>query len=81
MLEDLVLQYNQAGGKWSDKDTLDHIFRNLSSVYELVTHSLEKRIGSCTNPLTVKELREELKLKYQKLNGGKYGKVTSDQEG
>ena len=72
ILEDLVLQYNQAGGNWSDEDTLEHICGNLLSVYEVVIQSLEKRIGVSTNSLTVKELREELKLKYQKLNAGRY---------
>ena len=55
-LEDLVLQYNQAGGKWSIEDTLEHICGNLPSIYEVVTHPLEKRIGSSIDPLTVKEL-------------------------
>ena len=55
-LEDLVLQYNQAGGKWSVEDTLEHICGNLPSIYEVVTHPLEKRIGSSIDPLTVKEL-------------------------
>ena len=29
----------------------------------------------------MKELREELKLKYQKLNGGRYGGLSDDNEG
>jgi len=36
-------------------------------------------MGASTNPLTVKELREE--LKYQKLNGGRYGGLSDDNEG
>ena len=47
----------------------------------MVIHPLEKRIGASTNPLTVKELREELKLKYQKLNGGRYGGLSDVNEG
>ena len=48
----------------------------------MVVHPLEKRIGAAVNPLTIKELREELKLKYIKLNGGKYGgKGKSEEEG
>ena len=80
-LEDFVLQYNKAGGKWTNEDTLEHICGNLPSIYEVVIHPLEKNIGSDTNSLTVKELRGELKLKYQKLNGGKYNGVTNYQEG
>ena len=81
MLEDLVGQYNQAGGNWSEEDTLEHICGNLPSVYEVVTHPLEKRIGASVDPLTIKELREELSLKFQKLNGGKSGGATTDSEG
>ena len=80
VLEDLALQYNQAGGNWTDEDTLEHICGNLPSLYEVVIHPLEKRIGASTNPLTVKELREELKLKYQKLNGGRYGGLSDVNE-
>ncbi len=80
-LEDLVLQYNNAGGKWSTEDTLEHICGNVPSIYEVVVHPLEKRIGSNSDPLTIKELREELKLKYQKINGGKYGGSFGDKEG
>ena len=78
ILEDLVLQYNQAGGKWSEEDTLEHICGNLPSVYEVTIHPLEKRIGASLDPLTLKELRNDLKLKYQKLNGGS---LTGDSEG
>ena len=36
VLEDVVLQYNQAGGNWSDEVTLEHICGNLPSVYEVI---------------------------------------------
>ena len=63
------------------EDTLEHICGNLPQIYEVVVHPLEKRIGSSLDPLTIKELREELKLKFQKLNGGRYGDSSGDQEG
>ena len=80
MLEEFVLQYNQTGGKWSNEYTLEYICGNLPSVYEVFIHLLEKRIRSSIDPLTVKELCEGLKLKYQKLNCGKYGGTTVDLE-
>ena len=72
VLGDLVLQYNQAGGNWSDEDTLERICGNLPSVYEVVIQPIEKKIVVSTNSLTEKELREELNSKYQKLNAGRY---------
>lgn len=79
-MEDLVLQLNNAGGKWSVEDTLEHICGSPPSTCEAVVHPLEKRIGLRADPLTVKELREELKLKHQKMNGGKCGSSSGDQE-
>jgi len=38
LLEDLVLQYNQAGGNWSDEETLEHICGNLPSVEQVPIH-------------------------------------------
>ena len=42
-------------------------------------HSLEKRIGSSTNPLSINELQDELNLKVVKMNGGKYGDDEDDE--
>lgn len=50
-------------------------------IYEVVIHGLEKWIGASSNPLSVKELCKELKLKYQKSNGGRYGDSSDDKEG
>lgn len=78
-LEDLVLQYNQAGGQWKETETLEHICNTLPRVYEVTIDPLEKRIGASTNPLTLKELCEEVKLKYSKLNGGRFGDNTANE--
>ena len=72
-LEDLILQYNQAGGSWTEDEILEHICVHMPPVYEVVLTPLEKRIGAATNKLTLKELREELNLKFMKLNKGKAG--------
>ena len=45
-----------------------HVLNNLTADYELQVALLEKRIGSATDPLTVDELREELNLKFERLN-------------
>ena len=52
-LEDLVIQYNDAGGNWTEMETLEHICGSLTKPYEIVIHHLEKRIGDSTDPLTV----------------------------
>ena len=78
-LEDLVMQYNNAGGSWTEVDSLEHICNILPKQYEVVIHPLEKRIGSSTDPLSLNELQDELNLKFVKMNGGKYGDDDDDE--
>ena len=68
VLEDLVSQYNDAGGRWGDDETLEHICGNLPRCYDVVIAPLEKRIGADVDPLELDELRQDLNLKYLKLN-------------
>ena len=68
VLEDLVQQYRDAGGRWDEDETLEHICGNLPKCYDATVAPLEKRIGVPKNPLDLEELREDLGLKYLKLN-------------
>ena len=43
----------------------------MPDVYQIVITPLEKRIGATEEKLTLKELCEELNLKFVKLNDGK----------
>ena len=67
-LEDLVTQYRDAGGRWDEEETLEHICGNLPKCYDATIAPLEKRIGDSNNPLDLEELRQDLSLKYLKLN-------------
>ena len=67
-LEDLVTQYRDAGGRWDEEETLEHICGNLPKCYDTTVAPLEKRIGDSNNPLDLEELRQDLSLKYLKLN-------------
>jgi hypothetical protein len=51
----------------SDNDMILHILCNLPRAYETLSEQLERRVDHQQNPLTLDELREELRLKYQRL--------------
>ena len=68
VLEDLIQQYRDAGGRWDEDETLEHICGNLPKCYDATIAPLEKRIGVPKDPLDLEELREDLGLKYLKLN-------------
>ena len=68
VLEDLITQYKDAGGRWEEDETLEHICGNLPRCYDATIAPLEKRIGDPKEPLDLEELRQDLCLKYLKLN-------------
>ena len=80
VLEDMITQYVDAGGRWDDDETLEHICGNLPKCYDAVIAPLEKRIGDKTNPLGLEELREDLNLKYLKLNPTSVDEDTEERE-
>ncbi len=60
VLEDLITQYKDAGGRWEEDETLEHICGNLPRCYDATIAPLEKRIGDPKEPLDLEELRQEL---------------------
>jgi hypothetical protein len=61
-----------------EDELLEHVFTNLPKDFKVVANPLEKRLGSSTDPVTIKEIRHDLILKYQKMYGVK--KMTSTHE-
>jgi hypothetical protein len=49
-----------------DDQFMIQLLNSLTSEYELQTLLLEKSIGNKDNPLSVEELKEELKLRFQR---------------
>ena len=80
VLEDLVIQYRDAGGRWDEDETLEHICGNLPKCYDATIAPLEKRIGDPIDPLDLEELRQDLSLKYLKLNPKSIEHDTEDDE-
>ena len=59
-LEDLVMQHQEAGGRWDEVETLEHICGNLPKCCDSVIGPLEKRIDADDDALTLQELRDDL---------------------
>jgi len=63
-LEGIHSQLRGMGSDISDEDLLVHILNNLPSNYEVQISKLEDQLGSAMNVLTIKDVRNELNLKY-----------------
>jgi hypothetical protein len=70
-LEDLRMQLMNAGSKMSEDELLEHVLNNLPKEYEVVVSKLEDRLGNSVNGLTIEDVRNELNLKFQRLNKGR----------
>ena len=53
----------------TDEDLMEHVLNNLPDAYENVITKLEDKIGDANDPLTISKLRDELNLKFERLNG------------
>ena len=67
-LEDIRTRLESMGSIITENQLLIHILNNLTSDYEMQVLLMEKRVGDKTNPLTLEELRDELNLKYERMN-------------
>jgi len=51
----------------TDEDFMVHVLNGLPREYEVQVSKLEERFGSTSNPLTIKDMRSELNLKFARL--------------
>jgi len=62
----------------SDKDLIVHVLNNLTEDYEAQLMKLEDKLSSTTNPLTIKVIRAELRLKYVRMQEKKDSNKNED---
>jgi gag-polypeptide of LTR copia-type len=67
-LEDLRLKMEEMNSPLTDVQFLFHVLNNLTSDYETQITMLERRVDAKSDPLTIEELRQELCLRYERLN-------------
>jgi gag-polypeptide of LTR copia-type len=67
-LEDLHIKLETMGSVMTDDQFIVQVLKTLRSDYELQMLLLEKQIGNKENPLSIEELKEELKLQFERLS-------------
>jgi hypothetical protein len=61
-LEDYRMKLGELGSSISENQFILHILNNMTANYSLQLVMMEKRINDKINPLTVDEIRSELKI-------------------
>ena len=55
------------GNEISDEDMMIHIMNNLPQEYDTVVEAMERKLDNLVDPLTLRNLKNELLLKYNRI--------------
>jgi hypothetical protein len=67
-LEDYRMKLDELGSSISDNQFILHILNNMTDDYKLQLAMMEMRLNDKMNPLTVDEIRDDLNLRFERLN-------------
>jgi hypothetical protein len=67
-LEDYRMRLEELGSSISDNQFILHILNNMTDDYDFQLAMMEKRVTDKSKPLTINEIRDNLNLKYERLN-------------
>jgi Reverse transcriptase (RNA-dependent DNA polymerase)/gag-polypeptide of LTR copia-type/Zinc knuckle len=67
-LEDYRMKLDELGSSISNNQFIIHILNNMTDDYELQLAMMEKRLNDKINLLTVDEIRDDLNLRFERLN-------------
>jgi gag-polypeptide of LTR copia-type/Zinc knuckle len=67
-LEEYRMKLEELGSSITDNQFMTHILNNMTSDYDLQLALMEKRINDKSSPLTVDEIRDDLNLRFERLN-------------
>ena len=67
-LEDYRMKLDELGSSISENQFILHILNNMTADYDLQLAMMEKRLNDKANPLTVDEIRDDLNLRFERLN-------------
>ena len=68
------------GNEISDEDMMIHIMNNLPQEYDTVVEAMERKLYDLVDPLTLRNLKNELLLKYNRIKKNKGMKEESENE-
>ena len=67
-LEDYRMKLEELGSSILDSQFILHVLNNMTSDYNLQLAMMEKRLNDKVNPLTIDEIRDDLNLRFERLN-------------
>ena len=67
-MEDLRSRMVDMNNVITDEQFMIHILNLLPKAYETEVSQMEKRVGAADNPLTIEDMRDDLELRYERLN-------------
>ena len=79
-LEVIRKRLKKIGNEISDEDMMIHIMNNLPQEYDTVVEALERKLDDLVDPLTLRNLKNELLLKYNRIKKNKGMKEESENE-
>jgi hypothetical protein len=62
------MKLEELGSSISENQFILHILNNLTKYYDLQLAMIEKRVMGKSNPLTIDEIRDDLNLRFERLN-------------
>jgi hypothetical protein len=62
------MRLEELGSSISDNQFILHILNNMTKDYNLQLAMMEKRVTDKSNPLTIDEIRDNLNLRFERLN-------------
>jgi hypothetical protein len=62
------MRLEELGSIISDNQFILHILNNMTDDYDLQLTMMEKRVTHKSNPLTIDEIRDNLNLRFKRLN-------------
>jgi hypothetical protein len=74
-LEYYRMRLEELGSSISDNQFILHILNNMTEDYDLQVAMMEKRVTDKSNPLTIDEIRDDLNLRFERLNENKMKRV------
>jgi hypothetical protein len=69
------MRLEELGSSISDNQFILHILNNMTEDYDLQLAMMGKRVTEKSNPLTVNEIRDDLNLRFERMNENKKKKV------
>jgi hypothetical protein len=67
-LEDYQMRLEELGSNISDNQFILHTLNSMMDDYDLQLAMMEKWVTDNSNPLTIDEIRDDLSLKFERLN-------------